>query len=184
MNIAEVLERSASAHGSHPAIVEGASTTTYEDWWTRSRRIASVLQELGVGPGDRVALLARNSTPFLEVLFGVFAAGAVIVPVNTRLHPREYDYILRHSGAGVLLYEGQFDEGVATLDLAAAGVRLVRLDGGEVPAGTFDLERALADAEPVAPVARTDDELAWLFYTSGTTGRPRAPWSRTGISTS
>jgi acyl-CoA synthetase (AMP-forming)/AMP-acid ligase II len=173
MNVAEVLGQSASARGDHPAIIEGAFTTSYGEWWARSRRIASLLHVLGVAPGDRVALLARNSTPFLEVLFGVFAAGGVIVPVNTRLHPREIDYIVRHSGARALVHEEQFDEGLATLDLAGAGVRLVRLGDTAPPSGTVALERALVEAEPVAPVARADDDLAWLFYTSGTTGRPK-----------
>ena len=108
-----------------------------------------------------------NHPAVLEILFGCWSAGLAVVPINPKLHPREADYILAHSQASLAF---------TTADIGPA---LAQLDAADLGAARADLGRAarlrgLLHAEPLAaPVDRRGDDLAWLFYTSGTTGRPK-----------
>ncbi|MEI4487904.1 AMP-binding protein, partial [Frigidibacter sp. MR17.14] len=117
----------------------------------------------GIAPGDRVALFAPNSTDYLVALYGVLWLGAVVVPINAKLHPREAAWILEDAGARLVLTGG--GRTFAAPDLMAA-----------LPQGCAEAAIALAApraAPPQPPAARGADDLAWLFYTSGTTGRPK-----------
>src|SRR4051794_36101312 len=93
------LERSATVWAQRPAVVSGETTRTYAEHDERVRRLAGVLTELGVQPGDRVATLLPNTEPMLEAHYAVPGIGAILVPLNTRLAPAEYAYVLEHSGA-------------------------------------------------------------------------------------
>nr|WP_207186637.1 AMP-binding protein [Rhodobaculum claviforme] len=123
--------------------------------------LAGALAARGIAPGDRVALLAGNRPEYLVAVFGIWTAGAVAVPVNARLHPREAAWILSDSGAALALVAPD-----AAPDLAGVTeVPLMALPGPDW---------AAAVAGPPAPVVpRGQGDLAWLFYTSGTTGRPK-----------
>ena len=165
MNVARLLERSAGERPDAPALIAGERTTTYAEWRSRVGRLASALVDLGVGPGDRVSLLMGNSPAFLEALFAVFTVGGVVVPTNTRLHPKEYAYTVEHSGSRVLVYDARFDADVRAIGLPEEVALL--------PADAID--SAIAATSDFGPaVDREPDDLAWLFYTSGTTGRPKA----------
>jgi acyl-CoA synthetase (AMP-forming)/AMP-acid ligase II len=172
VNVAQFLRRAAAEHPEQPALIEGETTLTYAEWLERVGRVASVLRRLGVERGDRVALLMANSAALLESLFGVLTVGAVVVPINTRLHPKEYEYMLEHSGSKVLIYDGRFDEGLRTTAIAERDVPLLRVGAGVGDA--IDYEEAVAPADDFGPAVEVaGDDLAWLFYTSGTTGRPK-----------
>lgn len=174
MNVCQTLADSALAHPDQPAIIEADSVTTYLDWWLRSRQLASALANLGVQPGDRVALLSRNSTEYLETMYGTLAAGAIIVPINYRLHPKEIAFILDHSGATVLVYEDVFDDVVAGLPLGTESIILVRTGPANAASCIHAYDELVSAARPLAtPIELEPDDLAWLFYTSGTTGRPK-----------
>lgn len=168
VNIATYLERSASAHPEQIGIVEGSERISYASWLARCGRLARALAERGVGPGDRVGLLLPNSAALLESLFAVFMAGAVVVPLNVRAHPREYGYMLEHSGARALIYDARFEEGVRSTELSPEPA-LLRVGGDD---DTY--AAAIAAADHFGPaVPRGAGDLAWLFYTSGTSGRPK-----------
>ena len=92
-----------AGHG--PAVIDGDSVVTYEELASRSLRTAGTLAELGVQPGDRVAILTRRSADAAAAFYGVLAAGAVAVIVNELLRPRQVEYVLEHSGASALLVE-------------------------------------------------------------------------------
>jgi acyl-CoA synthetase (AMP-forming)/AMP-acid ligase II len=171
MNVATFLERTADAQGDRPALIQGEQTLTYGAWRSRVGRAAGLLEGLGVGVGDRVALLMPNSIAYLESLFAVLTVGGVVVPVNTRLHPKEYAYMIEQSGSRALIYDARFRDGVASID-ATADVALLQVGGAAAEA--VDYGTAVEGAPDFGPaVDRRPDDLAGLFYTSGTTGRPK-----------
>ena len=167
MNIAHWLHRAGILHPVNPALLRGDEPVA--DYREFARRAAAIGQALGerhgIAPGDRVAIFARNTTTYLEALWGVWFAGGVVVPVNAKLHPREAAYIVENAGAtlafvtadpGAGLAAAMVGEELATIDLDTPQFSLMR-EGAALP----------------APVSRSGDDLAWLFYTSGTTGRPK-----------
>src|ERR1700744_4763093 len=99
MNIALWLHRAGLSHGDKPAAGKGTRVTrTYRDLAGRAARIAGALRGFGLAPGDRVAIAAKNSVEYLEVLYGIWHAGLAAVPANAKLHGAELGFILEHSG--------------------------------------------------------------------------------------
>jgi acyl-CoA synthetase (AMP-forming)/AMP-acid ligase II len=180
MNLGYMLSRSAAAYPNHPAIIYGDLVLTYREFNERVNRVASALRQLGLERGDRVAIFSPNRPEILEVLFAAWKAGLTAVPMNFRLHHDEVRYILNHSEAKVLVFAGVYQ---AEIDRIAGDLTATRtavcLDGLENKrhGNSFTVldYRELLDcgdaAEWMAPV--DGDDLAWLFYTSGTTGRPK-----------
>ena len=166
MNIAAWLERSALAHPAAPAAAIGTRmVATYGQLAERATRLASALRErFRLAPGERVAIAAKNSHHYLELLYGIWHAGLAAVPANGKLHGAELGYILEHSGARVCFASHGIDAAIAP----HAPPSLEHL----ISIGGADYE-ALFAADPIALTPRTGNDLAWLFYTSGTTGRPK-----------
>ncbi len=164
MNIARLLQRSATLYPDRPALLVGAQPwLTYAQLGARAAALAGHLRQQGIGPGDRVALYAANVREYLEALHAVYWAGAVTVPVNYKLHARELAYVLRDSGAALLLVSPELAP--AATPVAPPGTQVLVL-------GAPAYEQALR--QPPLPVQeRAPDDLASLFYTSGTTGRPK-----------
>ncbi|HEY2188167.1 MAG TPA: AMP-binding protein [Caldimonas sp.] len=164
MNLAQLLVRSARVHPDRPAILHGDRVVwRYGELAARVARLAGHLRALGLVPGDRVALLMRNHPSYLEALYAVWWAGLTGVPINARLHPAEVDFIVENSGTSALFI---------TEDLAASVAPLACRLRATLVVGSADYEAALA-AAPILAAARAPSDLAWLFYTSGTTGRPK-----------
>jgi long-chain acyl-CoA synthetase len=131
----------------------------------RAARLAGALrQRLGLAAGDRVAIIAKNSPEYVELMFGIWHAGLAAVPVNAKLHGRECGFILEHSGARACFVSAGLDGEIAP----HAPANLERL----VIIGSTEYA-ALFSAEAVRCAEVGGDALAWLFYTSGTTGRPK-----------
>jgi len=153
MNLVQLLLRSARWLPDRPALAVGASAVrTYGQMAARVARMAHGLQQrFGVKPHDRVALGMKNCPEFYEVLFACWHAGLTAVPMNAKLHPKEFAYILENSAAKLCL---------VTPDMQAA-----------IPSGISPKE--LESDHPAAPVDTRPDDIAWLFYTSGTTGVPK-----------
>src|SRR5918999_395796 len=159
------LERTVSAFPDRTAVVEGDGRLTWTELGERTRRLAVALQDSGIEKDDRVAFLALNTTELLEAHYGVPAAGAVLVAINTRLTPDEIAYILEHSGARVLVV----DQSLAHLVEDASVERVLTTgDGGGYEA--FLASAREGDAED--RLASEDDTIS-INYTSGTTGRPK-----------
>ncbi|HJV93821.1 MAG TPA: AMP-binding protein [Azonexus sp.] len=163
MNIAQLLLRSATVHPERPAILHGARLLhDYRSFAERAAAIAGGLHGRGYAAGDRVAVFMTNCPEYLEVLYGIWWAGLVAVPVNAKLHPRELAFVLDDAEACCLF---------VSADLAGESGPLV----GDIPVvtpGTADYA-ALLGTTPLALQPRAADDLAWLFYTSGTTGHPK-----------
>ena len=169
----EFARRSRALYPDREAVVDGALRSTYAQFFDRCDKWSSALQALGVKQGDRVAYIAPNTHAQLESFYAVPQIGAVLVPINYRLSPAEFAYIIGHSGATVLCAHEDYLECLDTIKEQLPGVRhFVALEG--VRAGWLDYEALLADA-PAAfsrpPVEEND--LLTINYTSGTTSRPK-----------
>jgi fatty-acyl-CoA synthase len=171
MTTADFLDRAEQVYPLRSGVVDepgdfqdgGLGTVTYGGLAERARAIAAGLDELGVGRGERVAVVSHNSARLLELFFGVTAWGRVLVPVNFRLSRDEVAYIVEHSGASVLLVDPEVDAALADV---TAGHRFVL--GAE-----SDGALLRPDAEPVPWEQPDEDATATINYTSGTTARPK-----------
>ncbi len=166
MNMAEWLAASARLRPEAPALLTG--TRVDADYRAFARRSAAVGAYLaarhGVKPGDRVALFMTNCTAYFECLYGIWWIGAVAVPINAKLHGREAAWICQNSGAKLVFLSK--DSASAWADGEAASLPTLSVDSD-------DYRRGREGEGAPAPLPRATDDLAWLFYTSGTTGRPK-----------
>jgi len=165
MNLAHLLERAAHQDRARAAIFSGTQcVATHGEWAARAARVGAHLRSAGLQPGDRVVLFMRNHPRYLELLFGAWWAGLVVVPVNAKLHLKEVQWIVENSGARWAF---------VTSDIAPDPAALTGLDG------VMDVDSAECDAlfhngEALPTITeRAPTDTAWLFYTSGTTGRPK-----------
>ena len=159
MNLSTYTRQIALQQPDHPALHWEGAHLSYAGFEDQTARIAGgLMARHGLVPGDRVAMVMQNCPEFLPVLFGIWRAGMTAVPINAKLHPREFAWIFGNSGARLV---------IATPDLAG------KLEPGPDVISTANADfAALLAADPVeAPPP--GDAPAWLFYTSGTTGRPK-----------
>ena len=165
MTPAHLLLRQALVAPGRMALFDGQQPcATYGDWAARSAGLAQRLRAAGLQPGDRVLLFMRNHPRYLELLWGAWWAGLVVVPVNAKLHPAELEWIIGDAEARWAFVTAD----VAPQPLAGLQQQ-VDIESAEADA----LLAPLDDARAEAPVPRSPEDLAWLFYTSGTTGRPK-----------
>ncbi|MGY4464394.1 acyl-CoA synthetase (AMP-forming)/AMP-acid ligase II [Bradyrhizobium sp. LB9.1b] len=168
MNLAHHLLRAAKADASAPALLKGL--TPVADYGRLAATVASLAaslqQRFGLAKGDRVALLMKNVPDYVACLYACWHAGLVAVPINAKLHPREVAFILDNSGAAVVFVtEDMASVASEASALVAAKPRIVEIGSAE----HRGLEKT--DGIAIADVVSTDP--AWIFYTSGTTGRPK-----------
>ncbi len=168
MNVGNLLARAGTSCADFPAVALGSQRLlTYGQLARRAGGIAAALRvRHDLRPGDRVALVMRNSVPYLETLFAIWYAGLIAVPVNPRLHAREIGQILEDCGARLCFVT---DDTAQTVNDAIAGLLPAPCI---IPVSSRDYA-ALCAAEPMEPVECTPLDGAWLFYTSGTTGRSK-----------
>tara|TARA_R110000772_G_scaffold268678_1_gene397369 strand:+ start:449 stop:2038 length:1590 start_codon:yes stop_codon:yes gene_type:complete len=171
------LEKSARQWPENIAQLQGSESWTYRQFHERALAIGGNLLALGCEPGDRVAFCLANSPRILEVIYGCFAAGLVVVPVNARLHAREMAYLVENSGAKILIHGSEYHEAIeANIDLFPSLIARVCTEEVE-NIGHFDLLLDPVNALACGQEANPED-ICWLFYTSGTTGKPKgAIWN-------
>ncbi|MFN0262483.1 AMP-binding protein [Tepidamorphus sp. 3E244] len=165
MDMTRWLVRSAGTCPDWPAVAHG--TTVFQDYRTlaaRAAKLASGLRAAGLAPGDRVLVAAPNCPQYLELLYGIWWAGCAAVPANSKLHGAELAYMVAHSGTKVCFAARKQAQAIA----AETPEGLERV----IEVGSADYE-ALFAGDPSEPWLAGPDEMAWLFYTSGTTGRPK-----------
>ena len=173
MNLVSVLSESAARYPDADAVVIGPQHITYADLWEQTRRYATVLQEEGVKPGDTVAILLPNVPDFPRAYFAALSLGAVVVPVHALLVAREIVYVLRDSGATMLITAPPLlEQGKPAAE--EAGVKLLAVMGGDDLDPTARLDLRAAEAAPLVTYAvREPEDPAVILYTSGTTGSPK-----------
>lgn len=168
-----MLNRAAERHGEKTAIICGDVTWSYRTFRNEVDRLASGLRRMGLSPGDRVAILARNSHAFVALRFAIARADAVLVPINFMLNADDVRYILDHSGARTLFV----DHHTIATALSARSEQVEHLFGidGEnapPPPGIPSWTSLFCD-ELLEPQARGGEDLLQIIYTSGTESRPK-----------
>ena len=165
MNLAHLLERMAHQAPERLAIFNGTQcVATYSEWAERAARIGAQLKAQGLAPGERVVIFMRNHPRYLELMLGAWWAGLVVVPVNAKLHLKELQWIIDNAQA-----RWAFVTGDTVPDLSA----LSGLDG-VVDADSAPCDAWVNQGAGLAAIEeRAATDTAWLFYTSGTTGRPK-----------
>ena len=175
------LERAASVHPDHVAIIHGSQSFTYREFYERARRLASALTAHGIGAGDTVSVMLANSPPMLEAHYGVPMTGAVLHCINTRLDASAIAFMLDHADSKVLITDTEY---AAVIDeaLELATVKPLVIDYEDAQCGvaghrlgTLDYGKFLSAGDPGHAWQMPADE--WdaisLNYTSGTTGNPK-----------
>ncbi|MGH7279703.1 MAG: acyl-CoA synthetase [Candidatus Rokuibacteriota bacterium] len=173
MHTGHFLTRAAQRWPRRPAWLEGDIVVTFVEAEARVNRLAHALLALGAHPGDRIGMLIPNCRQGLETILAPMKAGMGVVPMNIRLHPSEHAYMLDDSGARFLVYHEDFRTHIETMRGSLRTVeRFIAVGRG--PEGDLDFEM-VQQGRPATPpdVTIQPDDLAWLFYTSGTTGRPK-----------
>jgi long-chain acyl-CoA synthetase len=182
MNTCAFLQKAAQQRPDQAALVQGDETVSYRQFYARALAIGGNLLKRGLQPGDRVAFCLGNSPRILETVFGCFAAGLVVVPINARLHAREIAYIVANSGARLLIHGPEYQDSLIEHHADFVGLEQ-RVCTGQ-PAGTATHFNSLLqpDAQLAAPADVGAGDPCWLFYTSGTTGKPKgATWTHRTI---
>jgi acyl-CoA synthetase (AMP-forming)/AMP-acid ligase II len=169
MNFANYLDMAAAESPEDIAITDPQRELTYRELAGETDAFANALAELGVDPGDRVALYLPNSTAFVASYFGAMKRGAVPFPINMRFEGPEVEYVLDDAGAMALVTVGQFEDAAASFETDALEHLIVA--NGERGHDYESLVAGNAGSHEIHP--RRSDELAELVYTSGTTGRPK-----------
>ena len=175
-HIADLLSKRAELTPERVGLVvaESAATYTYRELNARANRLANLMRSLGVGKGDRVAILAQNSVVYVDLLYGLAKIGAILAPLNWRLTARELSYIAADCAPRAIVcgpeYAGVLAELRREVDIdIVLGIEGAQIEGGQ---SYEDGVAAAADAEPERPPLNSED-ICCILYTSGTTGRPK-----------
>ncbi|MFN3743352.1 MAG: class I adenylate-forming enzyme family protein [Hyphomicrobiaceae bacterium] len=166
MNLSYTLQRMAECQPQRPAVTEEGRTLSYAALEDQTARIAGALRSHhGLTSGDRVGIWMENCLEYLPIMFGAWRAGLAVVPINAKLHAKELQWILDNSGAKLCLVT---PDKAAHLAELPSGARLPTI----IETGSRD-HAALLAGEAIRDAPVTIEDEAWLFYTSGTTGRPK-----------
>src|SRR6266498_2353772 len=170
--------RALSLYGRKLGVVCENSRFTYSEFFRRCDRLAHSLRKLSVQPGDRVAYLAHNCHRLLEAYYGVVQMGGVLLPLNIRLSKDDFIYILNDAGSRALFFDRDFFDIVADIRPKLKTVQeFVPLDApiheAWVHGQTYDELLADAISDPFGEIDPGEDEVAEIFYTSGTTANPK-----------
>lgn len=173
VRLTQCLQRAARLKPDGVATIDGERRRTWGELRDRVARLAGGLRGLGVGEGDRVALLAWNCDSYLEAYYAVLWGGAVLMPLNTRLSEPELKFQLEDTSARILLYGEEFAAVAQSLAASMPGqLRLVAIDGAGASAAV-DYEDMVARSTPIDDAGRSGDDLAGIYFTGGTTGLPK-----------
>ena len=174
MYITQGLHRALQQKPQAAAVRFAGGQRTYGEFGERVARLAGALRALGMGDGDRVAMLSLNSDIYLEYQFGVPWGGGVLNPCNIRWSAAEIIYTLQDSASAILIVDDAFVTMAAQIVQEVASLRHVVYAGqGATPPGMQRYEALLAASAPIPDACRCGDTLAGVFYTGGTTGFPK-----------
>jgi len=173
MNVGKFLTKSALTYPDKLAIIHGEKRLTYSQFNGRANKLANALHRLGLGKGDNVAVLTYNYPETLESIFACFKAGLGAVPINFRLHPKEFAFILDHCEAKAVIVSEEFNESIIEVRPSFPNLmNIISITGarGQI----LDYEALISsESNEWADVDVEPDHVGWIFYTSGTTGRPK-----------
>jgi len=171
----EFRDRAEKLFAKKIGVIDGDQQFTYAQFGARTHRLANALRALGLTQGARVSFITANTHQLLEAYFGVLEAGGILNPINIRQSPRDIAYILDHAGSQFLFFHDDFLPLVRAIKDAAPTLRafvVMEGAGGDIATHEYDALLASASAE-YHPPAIDENDIAELFYTSGTTGKPK-----------
>jgi acyl-CoA synthetase (AMP-forming)/AMP-acid ligase II len=173
VNLSLLLTKSARLFPDKTAIIHGNRQITYAQLNARVNRLANALQRLGLKRGANVAILQYNRAETYESLFACFKSGLGAVPINFRLHPKESAFIIDHSESQAVILSPEFNDSILGVrNLMPRARHLITMS--EARGELLDYESLVGVAtDEFSDVDVYPDDLAWLFYTSGTTGMPK-----------
>ena len=167
MNLSHLFQRSVQQYQDRPALAHGTDPSlSYLQLNQRVRAVAYWLRHtLGLTAGDRIALVMKNCPEYMELMLASWHAGLCVVPVNSKLHPNEIDYMLRDSGSRACMSQGALFQSLRQVTSDIGSLHLVDVASDSYHKGL---------QSPALDIGSDDEhDVAWLFYTSGTTGRPK-----------
>ena len=169
----EFARRTRKLYSEREAVVDGDLRLTYAQFFDRCDRWSSALSSLGVQQGDRVAYIAPNTHAMLESFYAIPQIGAICVPLNYRLTPHDFVYLINHSGARVVCAHADYLDAIESVRSELANVTsFVALEGART--GWLDYETLIAESTPsFTPANVAENDLISINYTSGTTSRPK-----------
>ncbi len=172
----DFLRRAVLLYPHQTAIVDGNLRFSYKEYASRVNRLANSLLSLQVQPGDVVSCLTLNCHQLLEAYYGVIKIGAVLNPINVRMGTKEIEYILQHSGSRIVFAHTDFAPIVRQQRPHLSALQDLVIIGGEPEANEREYEQLLESVsqDPVEYVVEDENAMCELFYTSGTTGQPKA----------
>jgi fatty-acyl-CoA synthase len=175
MNLAQLLTQTAKLFPHHIGLIQGEEKVSWAKIQTRVYALAFALRAMGVNKGDKILVQSRNNFQMFESCWVAFTLGCVWVPTNFRLTPTEVAYLGASSGASVMICEDIFYEHIDAALLASPSLNKV-LVIGQPRAGEHSYEALVSQnsGKVLNPVEVSYDDPLWFFYTSGTTGKPKA----------
>jgi long-chain acyl-CoA synthetase len=172
--VSQFVRRAVQTGAGKLATVCGGRRRSWREFDDRIRRLAGAMHGLGLKPGDRIGILSLNSDRYMEALFGLSLGGFVFVPINTRLAPPEIVFWLMDSGCSAMFIDDAFSPVLAKVLPDTPDVkRVIYIGESHCPPDFLDYETLLAAAEPWRDSIGSDNDLAGIFYTGGTTGRSK-----------
>ena len=174
MNLGCLLSHTARRLPEREALVWRDRSWTWAALNARVDSLASALRRRGIEKGDRILVLARNSNRMFETMWACFKLGAVWVPCNARLTPPEIAYLAQSSGACLMFVDPDFEEHTALVEEESEVATVIVLGEGTWDRPAYEAVLAEGGSEPFAEAAVAPGDPCWFFYTSGTTGRPKA----------
>jgi acyl-CoA synthetase (AMP-forming)/AMP-acid ligase II len=177
--LSQILTKAAKKYPEKPAVVCEDKRYTYSEFECRVKRLASVLKELGVKHNDKVAIIHKNCHYFLESYFATTFIGAVIVPINYRLSQKDFTYILNNSDAKVLIIQPEFSSKILPIINQIPQLKKIIWTGNHIDTELSEkddfyetlIENNAAFKSPILDLS--EDSMAQIYYTSGTTGKPK-----------
>ena len=169
----EFLRRSNKLYPDRIAVVDGKISFTYSQFFERCNRWSNALQKFGINPKDRIAYIAPNTHAQLESFYSIPQIGSILVPINYRLAPEEFVYIINHCGARVVCVHSDYIDAVDSIRHKLPDVEwFIALEGGKDQWLDYE-EILLSSPENFTPVTIDELDLISINYTSGTTARPK-----------
>ena len=168
MNIVALFDGNVRKYPDKPFLRYNKTSATYRQTQDASRKAAAVLASFGVGKGDVVAIMCYNTPGFIFAMLGAWRLNAVVAPVNHKMQAPEVDYVIGHSGASVLIFDGALAPVVRKLS-----VPVLALTTDSDADGYASFDTALGAVQPMDGVVPHEDDRAEILYTSGTTGKAK-----------